>query len=101
MDDLHIDNFDVTTHKWEMGERSSFHGRQYTSIYSAELPHYLGPLLWIVTGDDITSIVIATPDLLKAAKLALSVIQANHPCEASEFLAIKELEAAIAKAEGR
>lgn len=39
-------------------------------------------------------------DLLRAAcRFALSVMKANHPVEASEFLAIEELEKAIACAE--
>lgn len=36
--------------------------------------------------------------LLEAARFALSVIKANHPCEASEFLAIDNLERAIESA---
>lgn len=34
--------------------------------------------------------------LLMAAKFALSVLESNHPVEASEFLAIEELRKAIA-----
>lgn len=46
------------------------------------------------------NLIAAAPDLLEAARFALSVLLANYPVEASEFLAIKKLDGAIAMAEG-
>lgn len=53
-----------------------------------------------VNNEDNATLIAAAPELLEAVRFALSVLLANYPVEASEFLAIKKLDAAIASAEG-